>query len=151
MANFKPNKLNSSPDLVVGHVLFFIYISIIVIIVIVRKEMTKKSTQGKWKQWKPEKVTDWWKSTEVPWFGDQTLIVVRLGMTFFKNFKSQNNLQAILYLMATETFGCRKKLGLWRPFKEGTPHDKFCNNFFSNAHNLGLEWTFGAFSGLKIK
>ena len=47
MANFKPKKLNSSPDLVVGHVLFFIYISIIVIIVIVRKEMTKKSREVK--------------------------------------------------------------------------------------------------------
>ena len=26
-------------------------------------------------------------------------------MTFFKNFKAQNNLQAILYLMATEIIG----------------------------------------------
>ena len=43
-------------------------------------------------------------------------------MTFFKNFIAQNNFQAILYLMATEIFGFRQKLCLWRPFKEGTPH-----------------------------
>ena len=42
-------------------------------------------------------------------------------MTFLKNFKAQNNLQAILYLVATEIFGFRQKLGPWRPFKEGTP------------------------------
>ena len=34
-------------------------------------------------------------------------------MTFFKNFKAQNNLQAILYLMATEIFGfCQKMAGI---------------------------------------
>ena len=43
-------------------------------------------------------------------------------MTFLKNFNAQNNLQAILYLMGTEIFGFRPKLGPWRPFKEGTPH-----------------------------
>ena len=43
-------------------------------------------------------------------------------MTFFKNFKAQNNLQTILYLVAPEMFGICQQLGLWRRFKEGTPH-----------------------------
>ena len=53
-------------------------------------------------------------------------------MTFFKNFKAQNNLQAILYLMGAEIFGFRQKLGLWRPFKDGNPHlvTLFATTFF---------------------
>ena len=53
-------------------------------------------------------------------------------MTFFKNFKAQNNLQVILYLMGAEIFGFRQKLGLWRPFKDGNSHlvTLFANTFF---------------------
>ena len=53
-------------------------------------------------------------------------------MTFFKSFKAQNNLQAFLYLMATGIFGFRKKLGLWRLFKDGNPHlvTLFATTFF---------------------
>ena len=43
-------------------------------------------------------------------------------MRLFKNFKAQNNLQVILYLMGAEIFGFRQKLGLWRLFKDGNSH-----------------------------
>ena len=69
-------------------------------------------------------------------------------MTFFKNFKPQNNLQAILYLMASENFGFRQKLCLWRPLKEGTPHlvTYFGGTFFQmpdclvNGYLMGAEF-----------
>ena len=53
-------------------------------------------------------------------------------MTFFKNFKAQNNLQAILYLMGAEIFGFRQKLGPWRPFKDGNSRllYSFATTFF---------------------
>ena len=44
------------------------------------KEMTKKSTHWKWKQWKPEKVTDWCKNiAKSATIWDQTLIVRNSG------------------------------------------------------------------------
>ena len=44
------------------------------------KEMTKKSTQWKWKQWKPEKVTDWCKNgAKSTTIWNQTLIVRNSG------------------------------------------------------------------------
>ena len=53
-------------------------------------------------------------------------------MTFFKNFKAQNNLQVILYLMGAEIFGFRQKLGPWWPFKDGNSHlvTLFATTFF---------------------
>ena len=44
------------------------------------KEMTKKSTHWKWKQWKPEKVTDWCKNgAKSATIWDQNLIVCNSG------------------------------------------------------------------------
>ena len=53
-------------------------------------------------------------------------------MTFLKNFKAQNNLQAILYLMGAEIFVFRQKLGPWWTFKDGNPHlvTLFATTFF---------------------
>ena len=39
-------------------------------------------------------------------------------MTFSKNFKAQNNLQAILCLMVAEIFGFRQNLWSWRPQRQ---------------------------------
>ena len=67
-------------------------------------------------------------------------------MTFFKNFKAQNNLQAILYLMGAEIFGFRQKLGPWRPFKDGNPH--LVTLFATTCFQTPI--TFWGFSGLKL-
>ena len=48
--------------------------------------------------------------------------------------------------MGTDIFWFHQKLFPWRVSKEGTPHSV---PIFSNAHNLGLEWTFWTISGLK--
>ena len=69
-------------------------------------------------------------------------------MTFFKIFKAQNNLQAVLYLMATEIFGFCQELGLWLPFKDGNPHllPSFATTFFQT---WALNELFGHFLGSK--
>ena len=59
-------------------------------------------------------------------------------MTFFQNFKAQNNRQAILYLMGAEIFGFRKKLGPWRPFKDGNPH--LVPNFGGTFFQTPITW-----------
>ena len=70
-------------------------------------------------------------------------------MTFFKNFKAQNNLQVILYLMGAEIFGFRQKLGPWRPFKDGNSHLLY--SFATILFQTPITWVqnelFGDFQG----
>ena len=39
-------------------------------------------------------------------------------MTFLKNFKAQNKIQAFLYLMGTEIVRFCQNMSLWQPFKD---------------------------------
>ena len=78
------------------------------------KEMTKKSTQcngsensESQKKWRIGVKT----GQKVPQFGTKLWLSV-----------TQNNLQAILYLMGADIFGFRQKLGPWRQFKDGNSH-----------------------------
>ena len=71
-------------------------------------------------------------------------------MTFFKNFKAKNNLQAILYLMGAEILGFGQKLGPLRPFKDGNPHllPNFAT-FFQTPITWAYNELFGDFQGSK--
>ena len=56
-------------------------------------------------------------------------------MNFLGIFRAQNDRLVVGYLIGTYIFEFWLNFGLWQLFKEG---------------NLGLEWTFGTFSVLKM-
>ena len=65
-------------------------------------------------------------------------------MNFLGIFRAQNDRLVIGYLMGAEVFEFRPFFGPWQLFKEGN-RQGILADFFSNHHNLGLEWTFGHF------
>ena len=70
-------------------------------------------------------------------------------MNFWGIFWAQNNRLVVGYLMGAEIFEFWPNFSPWQLFKEGN-RQGILADFFSNHHNLGLEWTFWTFSVLKM-
>ena len=69
-------------------------------------------------------------------------------MNFLGIFLAQNDRLVVGY-MGTEIFEFQPNFSKWQLFKEGN-RQGILADFFSNHHNLGLEWTFWTFSVLKM-